>query len=151
MKNILLILFLVPLVLLGQIDRSKKPEAQTAATINIKDSEVFTLSNGLTVILSENHKLPRVSFDLVMSGTPQVEGEKAGLSDMVSSLLLNGTTNRSKDQIDSEIDFIGASLDASENSISMSCLTKHMDKGLDIMLDVLKNQIFGINQLYNNH
>ena len=139
MKNILLILFLVPIVLLGQIDRSKKPEAQTAATINIKDSEVFTLSNGLTVILSENHKLPRVSFDLVMSGTPQVEGEKAGLSDMVSSLLLNGTTNRSKDQIDSEIDFIGASLDASENSISMSCLTKHMDKGLDIMLDVLKN------------
>mgnify|MGYP007038404469 CR=1 FL=1 len=64
MKNILILLAFIPTVLFGQIDRSKKPEPQTASLLNIKDSEVFTLSNGITVILSENHKLPRVSFDL---------------------------------------------------------------------------------------
>lgn len=142
MKNIFLFIAFLPALAFGQIDRSQQPKPQTAATLNIKDSEVFKLSNGITVILSENHKLPRVSFDLVMNGSPSVEGEKAGVSDMFSSLILNGTTNRSKDQIDSEVDFIGASLDASENSLSMSCLTKHMDKGLDIMMDVLKNVNF---------
>jgi zinc protease len=142
MKNIFICLVLFPAITFGQIDRSQQPKPQTAATINIKDSEVFKLNNGITVILSENHKLPRVSFDLVMNGSPSTEGEKAGVSDMFSSLILNGTTNRTKDQIDSEIDFIGASLDASENSLSMSCLTKHMDKGLDIMFDVLQNVNF---------
>jgi predicted Zn-dependent peptidase len=142
MKNILIILAFIPGVVFGQIDRSKRPEPQTAAVLNIKDSEVFKLSNGITVILSENHKLPRVSFDLVMNGTPQIEAKKAGVSDMFSSLFLNGTTNRTKDQLDGAIDFIGASLNASENSLSMSCLTKHMDKGLDLMVDVLKNVNF---------
>jgi predicted Zn-dependent peptidase len=142
MKNILFVFAFIPAVVFGQIDRSKRPEPQTAAVLNIKDSEVFKLSNGITVILSENHKLPRVSFDLVMNGTPQIEGEKAGVSDMFSSLFLNGTTNRTKDQLDGEIDFIGASLNASENSLSLSCLTKHMDKGLELMVDVLNNVNF---------
>ncbi|MBM3418131.1 MAG: insulinase family protein [Bacteroidetes bacterium] len=55
---------------------------------------------------------------------------------------MSGTTNRSKDQLDKEVDFIGASLSADKNSISMSCLTKHMDKGLSLLNDVLMNANF---------
>jgi predicted Zn-dependent peptidase len=143
MKKFFLIqLLLLPSLLFGQIDRSIRPVAKAAPVINIKDPEVFTLPNGITVILSENHKLPRVSFDLVMSSDPVIEGEKAGISEMASSLILNGTSNRTKDQLDAEIDFIGANLSATENSITMSCLSKHMEKGLDLMLDVLMNANF---------
>ncbi len=143
MKNIVIIsaCFLTATTF-GQVDRSVRPAPAQAKKIEIKDSEVFTTANGITVILSENHKLPRVSFDLSMGSDPRNEGDKAGLSDLAGSLIMSGTSNRSKDQLDKEIDFIGASLSADKNSISMSCLTKHMDKGLNLLNDVLMNANF---------
>ena len=104
-----------PAVLFGQLDRSIQPAPAKAPIINIKDSEVFKTSNGITVILSENHKLPKVSFDLVMGADPQIEGSKAGLSAMAGSMILSGTNNRTKDQLDNEKDYIGASIDAKWN------------------------------------
>jgi predicted Zn-dependent peptidase len=145
-KIIILTGFLLPTVLFGQLDRSIKPSPGQAPIINFKDSQVFKTDNDITIILSENHKLPRVSFDLVMGSDPRIEGSKAGLSDMAGSLILSGTKNRTKDQLDKEIDYIGASLDASESSITLSCLTKHMDKGLTLMSDVLFNANFPQNE-----
>ena len=60
-KHILYIGLLLPSILFGQLDRSILPIAGKAPVINIKDSEVFTTENGITVILSENHNLPKVS------------------------------------------------------------------------------------------
>jgi zinc protease len=141
-KYILTLGLLVPTLLFGQIDRSIRPTAAAAPIINIKDSKVYTLDNGITVILSENHQIPRVSFNLVMGSDPRLEREKAGLSDIAGSLILSGTENRTKDVLDNEIDYIGASLSADNNSIYLSCLTKHMDKGLTIMADVVNNANF---------
>lgn len=126
----------------GQLDRSNAPKPGAAPEINIAEPEVFELDNGLKVILSTNHRQPKVSFNLVFTSDPALEAEKAGLSGLVGELILGGTTNRSKDEIDNEKDFIGATLAAGSNSIFMSCLTKHMDKGLDLMLDVLHNANF---------
>lgn len=143
MKKLFLFIGLIlPVLGSAQLDRSVRPQPGNAPNINIKDSEVFTTSNGITVILSENHKLPKVSFDIFTGSDPRVEGNKAGLSDMAGELILSGTANRSKDQLDNEKDYIGASLGASSTSISMSCLTKHMDKGLELMSDVLLNANF---------
>ncbi len=143
MKKILFSIALVlPALIHAQLDRSVRPNPGTAPSINIKDSEVFKTANGITVILSENHKLPRVSFDLFTGSDPRIEGNKAGLSEMAGSLILSGTANRSKDQLDNEKDYIGASINASENSLSLSCLTKHMNKGLELMSDVLINANF---------
>ncbi|MBI1836064.1 MAG: insulinase family protein [Flavobacteriia bacterium] len=136
-KYILSLGLIIPAILFGQVDRSIRPAAAKAPAINIKDSEVFTTSNGITVILSENHKLPKISFNMVMSATPMTEGSKAGLSSITGELILSGTTNRSKDQLDKEKDYIGADLSADKESLFLSCLTKHIDKGLDLMSDVL--------------
>lgn len=132
----------VPTLLFGQLDRSIRPVAAPAPTINIPDSKVFTTESGITVILSENHKIPRVSFNLVMGSDPIVEGNMAGISDLTGQLIMSGTTNRTKDVLDNEVDNIGATLTASSNSIYMSCLTKHLDKGLTLMSDVLMNANF---------
>jgi zinc protease len=141
-KLIIVVGILAPALLFGQLDRSIRPAAAKAPTINIKDSEVFITANGITVILSENHKLPTVAFNFVMGSDPITEGNKAGLSDLAGSLVLSGTSNRTKDQLDNEKDYIGATLDASENSIYLSCLTKHMNKGLELMSDVFYNANF---------
>ena len=143
MKNsILTILLLLPTILLAQIDRSIRPVPTEAPIININDSEIFKLDNGLTIILSENHKLPKVTFKLVTGAKPNLEGAKAGLSEIAGSLIMSGTTNKSKDELDREIDYIGARLSATKNSLYLSCLTKHMDKGLSLMSDILMNSNF---------
>jgi predicted Zn-dependent peptidase len=126
----------------AQLDRSQRPAPAAAQKINIPASQVFTTSNGITVILSENHKIPKVSIELSLGNTPRLEGNKAGLADFTGSLLMSGTTTRSKDQLDREIDFIGADLSAGSSSMYLGCLTKHLNKGLDLMTDVLYNANF---------
>ena len=71
---------------------------------------MFTLDNGLKVILVENHKLPRVSFQLRLDIDPVKEGDKAGYVSMAGDLLRSGTNSRTKEQIDEAIDFIGGTL-----------------------------------------
>lgn len=141
-KYIVAIALLAPTLLFGQLDRSIRPTAAPAPTINISDSKVFKTESGITVILSENHKIPRVSFNLVMGSDPIAEGNMAGLSDLTGQLIMSGTSNRTKDVLDNEVDNIGASLSADKSSIYMSCLTKHIDKGLTLMSDVLMNANF---------
>jgi len=143
MKKLILSLALVGSVYsFGQLDRSVRPTAAEAPVINIANPATFELANGIKVIVSENHKQPKVAFNLVMGGDPLLEGEKAGVSSMVSDLIMSGTSNRSKDEIDSEKDYIGAYLSASSSNVYLSCLTKHMDKGLELMLDITNNASF---------
>jgi predicted Zn-dependent peptidase len=90
----------------------------------------------------KNTKLPRVSFTLVLERDPILEGDKAGLTTFIGDMMMGGTKNRTKDQLDQEIDFIGASLSASATSVSASSLKKHQGKVLELMADVLFNPVF---------
>ncbi|MGB0934331.1 MAG: M16 family metallopeptidase [Lishizhenia sp.] len=141
-KLITSVLALTCLVANAQIDRSIRPKAAEAPQINIAAPATFKLDNGIQVIVSENHKQPKVSLNLVMGSDPYYSDSKAGLTDMVSELMMSGTTNRPKDQLDNEKDFIGAYLNASSSNIYLSCLTKHLDKGMDLMTDILHNASF---------
>ena len=143
MKQIITLVALLAITgVYGQLDRSVRPNPAQAPTININDSEVFKTSNGITVVLSENHKLPRVSFDLVMGASPVAEGPKAGVNSIMGQLVLSGTSNRTKDVLDAEVDYMGATLNADGNSLYLSCLSKHLDKALGIMQDVVLNTTF---------
>lgn len=126
----------------AQIDRSQLPKAGPAPEINIGEAETFTLDNGLKVFVVENDKLPRVSFTLVLERDPIFEGEKAGYLGFVGQMMTAGTTNRTKDELDEEIDFIGASISASSTSMFGSSLKKHQEKVLELMTDVLYNPVF---------
>jgi zinc protease len=130
----------------GQLDRTIMPKSAPAPTINIKESQVFTLPNGVTVVLSENHKTPKVSFLWEMGSNLMLEGAKAGVGNLTGELLKSGTTTRTKDQLDSESDFLGVSIGAGYNAISLNCLTKHLDKGLTLMSDVLLHPTFPIEE-----
>ncbi len=126
----------------AQVDRSKLPAPAPAKSIQIGDYESFTLKNGMKVFVVENHKLPRVTLSLVFDHEPVMEGENAGYVDMVGTMLRRGTTTRTKEQLDEAIDFIGANLDASATSVYASSLTKHQDKLLALMSDILFNPTF---------
>lgn len=126
----------------AQVDRSKMPEPGPAPKIELGETQSFTLENGLKVFVVENHKLPKVSFSLQFNIDPLVEGDKAGASQIAGDLLSKGTTNRTKEELNFEVDFMGARFFTSSGSIFGSALKKHQEKLLDIMSDVIKNSDF---------
>lgn len=144
MKKILLyilpFLFLQPA--LAQVDRSTYPDPGPAPEIKLGDAASFTLENGLKVFVVENRKLPRVAFSLVLDRDPLLEKDKTGMLGLFGEMMMGGTSNRSKDELDEEVDFIGASLNATSTSLFASSLKKNQDKILDLMTDVLYNPIF---------
>lgn len=144
MKKIFIYILTVFIVQAGfaQVDRSKYPDPSPAREIKLGNADSFVLPNGLKVFVVENRKLPRVAFSLVLERDPILEGEKAGMLGMVGEMLTGGTTNRTKDQLDEEVDFIGASLSASSTSVFASSLKKHQETILQLMTDVLYNPVF---------
>ncbi|MCU7495968.1 MAG: insulinase family protein [Ignavibacteria bacterium] len=139
---LLFLVFITSSPLFPQLGRNTPPPPGPAPEIKLSDYESFELQNGLKVFVVENHKLPVVSFSLVIDRDPIFEGDSAGYVAMAGELLKTGTKSRTKDQIDEEIDFIGASLSTSSTGVSASALTSHTDKLLEIMSDVVINPAF---------
>lgn len=122
--------------------RKNAPAPGSAPKVQIGSAETFTLDNGLTVILVENHKLPKVSYRVFVDFDPVLEKDAAGYLDISGELLTKGTKTRTKSQIDTQVDFLGASMFSDANGVSASCLKKHSEKLLTIMSDVLLNPVF---------
>lgn len=116
----------------AQVDRSQ-PKPGPAPKINIGKPQTFQLPNGLTVMVVENHKLPRVTASLTIDNAPYAEGVQAGLSGITGSLMGNGTSKISKDAYNEEVDFYGASLSLYASGGYASSLTKYFPRVLELM------------------
>ncbi|MEX2566419.1 MAG: pitrilysin family protein [Cyclobacteriaceae bacterium] len=126
----------------AQVDRSVLPEPGPAPAIEIQDPATFESQNGLKVFVVPNDKLPRITFSLILDRDPLFEGDNAGLTSFVGEMMMGGTQSRTKEELDEEIDFIGASLNAGSTSITGSSLKKHQKKLLELMTDVLYHPVF---------
>ncbi|HSV87691.1 MAG TPA: pitrilysin family protein, partial [Bacteroidales bacterium] len=134
----------------AQVDRSVRPQPGPAPVIQLGDFETFTLRNGLRVILVENRRVPMVSFQLTLDVDPFIEGNAKGFVGLAGTLMREGTTTRTKQQIDEEIDFIGANLITFGTGMFGSSLTRHKETLLKIMSDVLLNPTFPEEELQRN-
>lgn len=134
----------VALITIGasaQIDRSQMPEAGPEPTINLEKPKEYKLKNGITVMVVENNKLPRVSYQLSIDNKPLVEGDKAGVASLLSSMLGNGTTSISKDDFNEEVDFLGASINFGSSGGFASGLKKYADRIVELMADATINPL----------
>ena len=61
----------------SQIDRSQAPEPGPAPLIELGDSKLLTLDNGLKLIVVENHKQPKISWTLSFEYAPIFRGEQS--------------------------------------------------------------------------
>lgn len=144
MRAVLSVCFVLGVLgsVIAQVDRSKAPLPAPAREIKIGEYQSFTLKNGLQVFVVEDHKLPRLQFSIQLKHDPIFEGEKAGYVSIAGNLIGTGTTSRTKAQLDEEVDFLGASLNTSAYSLYASSLSKHTEKLLELMTDVLYNPSF---------
>ena len=88
----------------AQIDRSKQPDPGPAPTIQLEDPIEFQLKNGLTALLVENHKLPRVSISLSLDHPLKTEGDKKGATTLLTTMMGKGSTSISKNDFEEDIE-----------------------------------------------
>ena len=131
----------VSLSITAQIDRSQQPKPGPAPKISLEKPTEYELKNGLKILIVENHKLPRVSYNLTIDRDPIIEGDKAGVTSLLGSMLGNGTTNISKDDFNEEVDFLGARLSFGFSGGFASSLTKYSDRILELLADAAMNPL----------
>jgi len=118
-----------------------------AQTLKLPPHEKITLKNGMTVLLMEKRGVPMVSFaGIIKAGSTVDPVDQEGLASVTAGLLRKGTTQRSAQKFAQDLDFIGASFGADASmdfsSISAECLTKDLDKGLDLLSDAMLHPAF---------
>lgn len=121
----------------AQIDRSQRPKPGPAPKVNLGKPQVFTLPNGLKVLVVEDRKLPRVSINMTMDIDPYILGDKAGLDDIMGAMLGKGSTKTPKDNFEEEIDFMGATLEIFESGAYASGLSRYFDRLLSMMAEAV--------------
>ncbi|MEL1247194.1 M16 family metallopeptidase [Flavobacterium helocola] len=142
MKKFIYIAASLFLTITMQAQDRPQPKAGPAPTININKPQSFVLKNGLKVLVVENHKLPRVSFNLTLDNPPYAEGSKKGVSDILSGMLGNGTETITKDVFNEEIDFLGASINFYASGASGNGLSRYSKRILELMADGALNPLF---------
>jgi len=142
MKKTIFILSSLFLTVIMQAQDRPQPKPGPAPVINIGKPQTFELKNGLKVMVVENNKLPRVSFNLTMDNMPYAEGDKKGVSELTSALIGSGTKKMSKDVFNEEIDFLGANIGFNSEGAYASGLSKYADRILELMADGALNSVF---------
>lgn len=114
-----------------------------------------SLSNGLELVLIENHELPVVNMRLVVAaGSIRDPIGKEGLASFAANMLKRGTGSRTANDIAEEIDFIGGKMDISGDhdavEITLGLLTGHLEVGISIVSDMVLNPVFDSTEIEKN-
>lgn len=128
------------------------PKAQANPRLKLPEIQRRQLSNGLQVLIVEQHELPVVSMNLVIKvGAAADPSNRAGLATLTADILDEGTNLRSALDISNELSAIGARLSTGagwdSSSANMTTLARHLDKALNIFSDVTLNPAFSKEEL----
>ncbi|MCL2738003.1 MAG: insulinase family protein [Bacteroidales bacterium] len=144
---ILLLLLCATSIHAQTLDRSIRPAPAPAKEIEIKDAQIFTLPNGLKVFVVEDHRAPIVYYSLQLDIKPALEGDKAGLQDLFAEVMGTATRSKTKEQLNKEIDLIGARVNVNARGGFASGLKKYESKMLELLADMVLHPVFNQDEL----
>ena len=114
-----------------------------------------TLSNGVSVLILEDHRFPTITVDLTIDGAGglwDAENER-GLAGATAQMLREGTATRNSKQISEQIDTLGATFFASAPygdeaaNVGASGLSDNVDTWFPLVADLLLNPSFPAGEL----
>lgn len=128
------------------------PRPLAAREVRFPPYEVRMLRSGLQVITVLHHEQPAVSMRLlVRAGSVQDPAGKVGVAGLASSLLDQGTTTKSAQEIADHIDFIGGALAAGSGSdltfVNVVVMKDSFDVGMNLLADVARNPAFAAEEI----
>ncbi len=133
---------LATLLVLGAVGPA---QAETGA-FKLPPYEKFTLDNGLTVYLMEQHEVPMIDVSVLTPGGAIHDGDKSGLAFLTAEGLMFGTSSHSKTELEEALDFVGATLEAHAQLecavIHASFAAKDQEEVLGLLKEVLTSPTF---------
>src|SRR5580692_4381039 len=131
------------------------PVSKDVLSVKLPKATENTLSNGLTVLIIEDHRLPLVEVQLNMSAAGPIfePANMPGLAGTTATMLREGTKSRTSVQIANDVAALGASLGSSSGFgssatvITASGLSDNFEQWFAIATDILMNPTFPADEL----
>jgi zinc protease len=130
------------------LDRNVVPPPGPTPVLRVPTWTKTQLANGATLIVSEKHNLPLISFSITfLGGANQFEqANRRGVAAMTSSMLSEGTTTKTGDQLSDALQLLGTGINTNvggeEGSIGFVSTAKNFEATLAILSDEMLNSTF---------
>jgi zinc protease len=134
---------------------NRAPVSKEILQVSLPRPVEATLSNGINVMILEDHRFPLVTvqFDINGSGPLYEPASQPGLAGATARMLEEGTKTRTSRQIAEQIDSLGASLSASagfgsgSTVLTASGLSDTFEQWFALAVDVLLHPNFPADEL----
>ena len=112
------------------------------SVVTATSTSVYTLGNGMEVILKENHAMPLISSVVVVKAGSKYENDQNnGFTHLLEHMLFNGTENRTRLELNEGVKDFGGYINAFTRQEMTGYLivmpAEFIDQGLDIQADQL--------------
>jgi zinc protease len=126
----------------AKLDRSVMPKIGPDPEVTIPTPWKTSLSNGIKVWGIAQNELPLVQYSVVIDGGHMLDKvEKAGVANLVASMMNEGTKNKTPEQLEDAIGLLGASIRVTSSnediSVDVSSMTKNFEKTLALVQEIL--------------
>jgi zinc protease len=123
-------------------DRSVQPPDGEDPLLNLPEIWSDEMANGMKVLGIEQRELPLIQFNVVIKGGHYLDAmDKAGVANLVATLMMEGTKNKTPQELEEAIESLGANIRmrASNSSISLSVntLARNFNATLDLVEEIL--------------
>ena len=124
-----------------------------AAALSVTDgARRFTLKNGFTAILKENHAAPVVSIQVwVKTGSANETDKEAGITHLIEHMIFKGTPTKKTGEIARTIEASGGHINAytslDRTVYYVEIASSHFHTGLDVLLDAVQHSLFDPSEL----
>lgn len=134
----------------GMVRKGKAPVSDEVLKVTLPKPQRATLANGLDLMVLEDRRLPRITFQILIPGAGGYydPAKTIGLATYTAQMMREGTTTRTSQQIGQDIDTMAASLTVSAGisspvaTVSGAALTENFDRLFEMTADVLLNPTF---------
>ena len=130
--------------------KGKAPVSDQVLKVKLPAPKETILSNGLRLMVLEDHRVPQVSFQLMIPGAGGYydPADRVGLATWTAAMMREGTASHTSTQISEALETMGASLFTSGGASSRngeldgSALTESLPKLMELTADVLLHPTF---------
>ncbi len=127
--------------------RKNPPAPLSAIPFDLQKPEVFSLPNGLKVVVIEDRRFPTISLRLGFRfGDADDPSDNIGVNSAMAALINEGTENYSSRELAEKIDSLGADISVGsgfDNTImSAASLSTHFDELVGLMSEILFRPVF---------
>jgi zinc protease len=121
--------------------RANPPPAGPPSKLSLPTPTSFKLTNGLTVLLAEQHQLPIVAAHLVvLNGSDANPIDRPGIASFTAEMLPEGTDRRSANQVADDAAQIGTGIGefsvSDLSAVTIRTLKPNVGTALDLLSDV---------------